>query len=346
MGFAAKLSKAVALFMRGNFSAIQAKLAEATGIESLIPPPYSMMIEPTNACNLHCPTCPTGAGTMNRPRRMMTLEEFRRIIDQVKEHVHFLYLWNFGEPFMNKDILEMIRYAVQAGMEVKISTNGEFFKSVDYCKEIVKTGLQHLIIALDGGDNETLRIFRKGSNFDKIIAGFHYMHQAKQELNSKLPRIELQYIVMKHNEHQREHMQKLAKELHVDIFCEKTVGISANDPNFQQMAETYLPTDLSLSRYYKTADGKFHVKGKVPNRCHWLYTSMTINSDGSVVPCCYDRFSEHIMGNVFEDDVLTIWRNNKYQAFRRAIRKNRSKIPLCNACYEGRYHISRKRGVE
>lgn len=72
----------------------------------------------------------------------------------------------------------------------------------------------------------------------------------KKSLVSETPQIELQFILMKHNEHQRNYMKLLAKGLGVDIYSEKTVGIDYNDPEFQNMAKELLPSDLSLSRYW------------------------------------------------------------------------------------------------
>ena len=141
---------------------------------------------------------------------------------------------------------------------------------------------------------------------------------------------------MKHNEHQRNHIKQLAAQLGVDVYSEKRVGIDYYDPEFQNMAKELLPNDLSLSYYYLKQDGTFALKGKIPNGCSKIYQSAVINSDGTVVPCCYDLYSEYVMGNVFEENLKTIWKNDKYQAFRRQVRRDKKSIPICNRCPEGR----------
>ncbi len=150
---------------------------------------------------------------------------------------------------------------------------------------------------------------------------------------------------MKHNEHQRSRMKELASESGADIYTEKTVGIDYNDPEFQNMSKQFLPNDLSLSRYYSKQDGTFTLKGKISNTCSMVYRLAVINSNGTIVPCCYDLYSEYVMGNVFEDSLKTIWKNSKYQAFRNKIRKDRKSISICNTCSEGRYCISNKREI-
>lgn len=339
-----KLNTVFALWKDGQFDIIRYKLAEMLGIgRFFLPYPTTLTIEPTNACNLHCPTCPTGAGKLNRPVRMMSLQEFAGIVDQVKGYVKNMTLMNYGEPFLNKDVLDMIKYATSAGIKVLTSTNGNFFRTKQGCVELVQSGIHYLVIALDGGDQETLSRFRKGgSNFNEIVNGIKMVCEAKRDLSSATPIVELQFIVMKHNEHQKITMKQLSKELGVDVYGEKTVGINYNDPDFQKLAQELLPNDLEQSRYFLQPDGTFALKGAIQNRCSQVHSSAVINSDGTVVPCCYDAYSEYIMGNVFTERFETIWNSPKYNAFRKQIRKDRASISICNICPECRHSFSKK----
>ncbi len=134
-----KFKRIANLCKSGKYAIILYELFSKLGIKNIVLPlPISLIIEPTNACNLHCPTCPTGSGKINRPVRMMSFEEFKKIIDQVKTHVDRIYLYSYGEPFLNKELLKMTKYAVSAGIYVEISTNGLFFKSREFCLELFK----------------------------------------------------------------------------------------------------------------------------------------------------------------------------------------------------------------
>jgi len=211
-----------------------------------------------------------------------------------------------------------------------------------FCRQLVQSGLQYLIICLDGTDQKTLSRYRRGSSFKKIEDGFKLINEAKKSLNSKTPTIELQFILMKHNEHQAKKIKQIARNLGADVYAEKTVGIDFNDPEFQQLAKNLLPKDLSWSRYRRGKSGQFLLKGKIPDSCSWVYQTAVINSDGTVVPCCYDLYSDHVMGNVFQEKLINIWRNKKYQAFRKQIKQKRKNIPICNSCSEGRFTIEKK----
>jgi len=338
-----RLQRAIRAARRGRLDLAGYHLRRALGQERALPPlPSELSIEPTNACNLHCPTCPAGSGKMNRAKRMMRLHEFAAIIDQVRGYVSSVELWGYGEPFLNPDLLEMIRYATTAGMRVRTSTNSEFFETAAFCQGVVQSGLQHLIVCLDGADQETLSKFRVGSDFHRILQGLQRLMQARTELGSPLPIVELQFILMKHNQHQRALIKDIAQELGVDVFSEKTVGIPFNDPQFEAMVHEFLPDDLSLTRYRLNAGGKLVLDGLVPNLCHWVNKRSVINSDGTVVPCCYDLYSEFVMGNVFQESLRTIWKGPRYEALRTQIARDRKSIPMCNGCPVERVAISKK----
>ena len=331
------------LIRERKYRLILSQLAKKIGFHFVPPYPSSLFIEPNNTCNLKCPLCVTGTGDMNRPKRFMKFEEFKQIIDQGKAHVKDIQLCNYGEPFLNKDIFRMIDYAVSKGIVVLTSTNGTFFRSEDICKEVIRSGLQHLIITLDGADQDTISKYRVGADFNEVLNGYKLLVDTKRQLNSKTPTIELQFMVMRHNEHQNIKVKEIAQRLGVDMFCEKTIGL---DYRNTALAREFLPTDLSETRYLLDEDGTYSLKGKMYNKCNLIYSVCVINSDGSVVPCCYDAYSHFIMGNVFEESLKNIWKGDKYRNFRKTLRKDRKSISICNICSEGRYVISKQTKID
>ncbi len=328
-----KLKTALRLIKNQQWDLLQYKFLKSVGTKNLVPPlPHWVVIEPINICNLKCLTCPTGAGKLKRPPRKMELEEFKKIIDEIAGYTKKVALFNYGEPFLNPHIIEMIKYAVKRGIFIKLSTNGEFFSSPDFCRQVIESGVQYLIISLDGADQETISQFRPNSNFENIVKGCKNIVKAKKQFGKPNQKIELQFIVMKHNEHQKEAMRKFAKGLGVDIFKEKSVGLDVNDPEFQYLAQRYIPHCSLLKRYEREEGGKFKLKGEVPNFCSLVYSSALINADGSVVPCCYDYNGKYVMGNVFEQSLRSIWRGKEYQNFRRSILRDRGQMDICNSC--------------
>lgn len=291
--------------------------------------PKVFIIEPTNTCNLRCPTCHVGQGILNRPKRHLKLEEFKLIIDQSKGYLRKVMLFNLGEPLLNPHLTDMIRYAADANIKVTISTNCELL-SEEMSLQLLNSGLSRLIICLDGVDQETLSMYRVGSSFEKVINNIRFLTTTKKQLQ-KGPIIEFQFIVMKHNEYQRQQMEEIATNLSVDEYAEKTVGIDINNPKFQELAHKLV---ASNSRYvYK--DGQF-LNQEIVGPCKLINKMLVINSDGSVLPCCYDFMSDHIMGNVFTDSIESIWNSSKYVEFREQIFQDRRAVKICASCSEGR----------
>ena len=333
-----RLKKVFYFIKKGRFVYLFSKLSNFAKLwissNVVLLPPTSLMIEPTNICNLKCPLCPTGLGVLNRAKRSMTFDEYKMIIDQVKGHVKEIVLWHYGEPFVNKHILAMIGYATQRKISIITSTNGHFFQSPEYCERVVRSGIQRIIVAIDGADQEAYEKFRVGGNFDKVIQGVKWLGEAKKKLKSKTPYIEMQFIVMKHNQHQKQQMKDLAQNLEVDYFIEKEVGIHPEDPTFFNMRDQFLPKEQE-GWFYRDENGFSQINGTVPNYCEWPYRYAVINSDGTVVPCSLDIHSDHIMGNVLKEDFLTIWRGKEYQSFRKQIRSDRKSIDMCRVCTNG-----------
>ncbi|PIT90789.1 MAG: hypothetical protein COU22_00315 [Candidatus Komeilibacteria bacterium CG10_big_fil_rev_8_21_14_0_10_41_13] len=337
-----KIKNAFDLILNGQFDLLWFRFKRKLGFKDLVPPlPNVLIVEPANFCNLRCPLCPTGSGRLGREPRLMTYEEFKNIIGQVKGYVKKLFLFNYGEPLLNPDTPKMAKEAVEAGMKVKMSTNAMLLNSKELCVDLINSGLQHLIISLDGLDQETLCQYRVGSDLETVKKNIRLMVETKKEMKASTPKIELQFIVMKQNEHQKDDMANFAKEIGVDIFAAKTMFLY-DTPEAQKMAERFVPSDILFSRYQKNDQGEYVLKGEITNTCGQVYETVAINSNGDVCPCCYDLFSRHVMGNVFKESLRSIWKNAKYQGLRNQIKKDRSAIHMCDICPENRLDFLRQ----
>jgi radical SAM protein with 4Fe4S-binding SPASM domain len=281
--------------------------------------PSRLMIEPANFCNLRCPTCPVGNGAIKKEKGIMSLENFKKIIDQTDDYLYHLTLWNWGEPFLNKDLAQMIKYAKRKNIYVITSTNGHFLDEVA-CSDIIDSGLDELIIALDGLSQETLSQYRVGSNFEKIVQGIKILTRLKKARKAKCPKIQLQFIVMKHNQHEVAKLKEFALNLGVDKAVIKTFGSHLDLGRLKE----FEPDKKELSRYAKST--------KERNLCQRIYLGMNINYDGNVVPCCYDPLESKILGNILESGARQVWQGDKFNNFRRAILKNKQAIEICRNC--------------
>lgn len=294
--------------------------------------PPVLMIEPTNYCNLKCPLCPIGEGTFTPKRGSMKFDDYRKIMDEMGDYLLNLTLWNYGEPFMNKEIYSMIDYAKKKGIFIRISTNGHFLDNVDDIKKLINSKLDNLIICLDGASQETFLKYRKQGNFNIVVSNIKRIVDEKKKLNSPYPFIELQFIIMKHNEHEISRMRELAKEIGVDKLTLKTLTLDISQEDNKDRIAEFLPSSEKLSRY-EMKEGKLKRKAGIKNDCKRLWLSSVINWDGSVTACCYDPNREFELGNVFkEGSFRKVWNNDNYRRFRKIILKNKKSVKMCENC--------------
>ena len=300
--------------------------------------PFVMMVEPSNFCNLKCPLCPSGNGQMTRERGNMGLAEFKRLVDDVGDHLVLLMLWNQGEPFINKDLLAMIRYARDRRIVVMTSTNGHFVRTREQARQVVDSGLSEMVVSLDGVDQQTYEAYRVGGELQKVIDGTRLVAEAKRERGSRTPLINMQFIVFRHNEEDIAEAERLAARLEADQFLIKTAQVYSADE-----AATFLPED-DLFRRYEEKDGKgLQVKGQPAKGCKVLWYSSMVNWNGDVAPCCFDKDVDFGMGDAFNGHVSNptastlgqIWKGRAYMDFRGRILEDRSSVDMCRNCSEG-----------
>ncbi len=293
--------------------------------------PPILMVEPTNICNLKCPMCPSGNGDMARPRGRLDLQNFKKLMDDIGSYVYQIQFWNQGEPFLNKDFLEMVRYAKTYGIMTQTSTNGHFIRTMEAARAVVESGLDQIIFSLDGTNPETYAKYRVGGDFNVVLHGLQNLARAKRELRSPRPLIELQFLVFKHNRQELAEIVEIARQNQVERVAFKTAQIYS-----AEQGRDYLPEDTDFTRYVIDGD-TFRLKSDLPNFCKRLWLNSTVNWDGSVSPCCFDKDADYAMEFLFDKSVSfkDVFKNGKYTAFRRQILTNRKAIEMCRNCTEG-----------
>jgi radical SAM protein with 4Fe4S-binding SPASM domain len=292
--------------------------------------PVSISFEPTTSCNLRCPECPSGLREFTRPRGMLKKDFFTKTIDEIYKDVLYLIFYFQGEPYLNKNFLEMVSYASAKGLYTATSTNAHFLTD-EMAKKTVESGLDRLIISLDGTTQEVYEQYRREGNIEKVIEGARNIVKWKKKLKSKTPFVFFQFLVVRPNEHQIEEVKKLAKEVGVDEVRFKTAQVYdyENDPN------KLIPTNEKFSRYKKDKEGKHVAKNKLQNHCSKLWEANVITWDGMVVPCCFDKDATHRLGDLKNQSFKEIWQNKNYKQFRKELTESRKNIDICANCSEG-----------
>ncbi len=291
--------------------------------------PFSLSIEPTTACNLGCPECPSGLKQFTRPTGKLSHELHEKILDEVKSHVAYINYYFQGEPFLHPDFLELIRAAKKRKIYTATSTNAHFIDQKK-AEEIVASGLDRLIISLDGLTQKSYEQYRVNGSLEKVLSATKLMVEAKEKRKSKTPHLIFQFLAVAPNEQDIPRLFAKAKEMKIDEVRIKTAQLY----NFEN-GNPLMPKNEKYSRYKLGIDGKYHLKNKMKNECWRMWSGSVITWDGKAVPCCFDKDAVHRLGDLNSNSFKEIWQSNEYVSFRKAVYTNRQEIDICKNCTEG-----------
>lgn len=291
--------------------------------------PMALGIEPTTACNLRCPQCPSGLRSFTRPTGRLDYGMYTQAIDELHPYLTYLILYFQGEPYLNPRFLDMARYAADRGIFTMSSTNAHFLDD-EAARRTVESGLGRLVISLDGATAETYEQYRVEGNFEQVLEGTRRLVDWKRKLGSATPFIDMQFIVFSHNRHELQAAYSLGRSLGVDRVSVKTAQIY----DFEQNTHL-IPEDEHLSRYTRK-NGQYVIQNKLLNHCWKLWHGAEMTWDGQVLPCCFDKDARHVMGHFPQHSFRHIWRHSPgYRHFRTQMLKDRKNIDICKNCTEG-----------
>ncbi len=291
--------------------------------------PISVGFEPTTSCNLRCPECPSGLRSFTRPTGMLGDNIFKKTIDEISKELLYLIFYFQGEPYLNPNFLDMVKYASDKGIYTATSTNAHYLTEAN-ARKTVESGLDRLIISIDGTTQETYEQYRVGGDLEKVIQGTRNIIKVKKELKAKKPAVYFQFLVVKPNEHQIEDIKILAKEVGVDQVLFKTAQVYD-----YENGNPLIPTIDRYSRYRKNKEGQFEIKSNLSNHCWRLWNNPVITWDGLIVPCCFDKDAQHQLGDLKTATFHEIWNNKTYKDFRSSVLESRKNIDICTNCSEG-----------
>lgn len=286
--------------------------------------PVSIGVELTNHCNLNCPECLSGAGLMQRERGFMDIELYKKIMTELTPYLYGINLYFQGEPMMHPQFFEILTVIRNEGMVV--STNGHFL-DWESSQKIVRSGLNKLIISLDGIDQESYSAYRINGNFTTVLEGIANIAEAKKKYRSAL-KVEIQFLVNRLNEHQIPDAAKLATRFNAKLRLKSMQVINKEKTGF------WMPEKTQFRRYIRK-NGEYVIGSSLPDRCARLWFNPVITWDGKVVPCCFDKDAEHVMGDVNHETFKQIWRGERYRLFRKGLLSGRTNVAICRNCTSG-----------
>lgn len=268
-------------------------------------PPHLFLIETSLLCELKCPECALGGGIINRKKGVMSFETFKVIADKIRPYAKFLFLINWGEPVLNKDIVKIINYASQFA-RTNISTNGMSL-TPDLAEELVNSGLNEILVSIDGVTQEVYEKYRCGGDLKKALAALEMLNEANVRHGNKL-KIFPQFVVFKHNQHEMKEFKKYCNSLGLKPTFK--APYIKNDSTFSQ------PDNKKYQR--KRYKDEKSLK-KAMTGCKPMIEGPTILVDGTVISCCYDHNGVTGFGNLLEQDFMEIWNSPECLAFRKSV---------------------------
>ncbi len=269
--------------------------------------PLFVTISPTSRCNLNCPMCPRAVSEF--ANRDIDFSLFRKIIDEGAPYFEFVYLMGGGEPLLNPEIFDMVRYCNSRGLRTGFSTNATLLRG-ERIEEALDSGLDYIILAFDGATPETYEKYRPGARFDVTRQNILTFLQRKIERKSKIS-VTVQMVRLPDNQPQIRSFMELWSIPGVDSVRVKEDELGIEGVSLESGAPV-------LQRR---------------NPCHFLWQGpIYIEENGDVFPCCYMWTGEPV-GNVGEASLMEIWNNDRMRALRRAhLQRELEGQPLCVGC--------------
>lgn len=291
--------------------------------------PYAASIEPTTACNLGCPECPSGLKQFTRETGRLPVDENKNMLDQIGSNLFYINYYFQGEPFLNPQFLDLIKEAHKRKIYTATSTNAHFI-SDKKALDIIDSGLSRLIISIDGITQETYEDYRIHGQLEKVLRGTKAVMQAKSQRKSATPHVIWQFLVTGKNEHEIPALQELAREYGVDELRLKSIQVY----EFEH-GNPLIPHNEKYSRYKKLPNGKYKMKAGLGNHCWRMWSSTVLTWNGIVVPCCFDKDAKHQLGKISDSNFKSIWKSERYKSLRKQILTARQDVDICNNCSEG-----------
>lgn len=296
-----------------------------TGKSHIWHTPTFLSVEPANYCNLKCPECPVGNRNINKKAAQLNLDIYQKIMDEIASNLHVINLYFQGEPLFAQHFCEMVNYAKQHNLYTITSTNAQLLTN-QLAKDIVESGLDKIIVSIDGITQASYEKYRQNGNLQKAIDGIRFLDFWKKQLHRNTPIIEIQCLRLKSNEQDWRALKKTYRTWGGNMLRFKTAQFyNYENGNILMPEEKY-------SRYARQKDGKYRIKYKLYNHCLRLWNGAVIDANANVLPCCFDKYAEYKFGNAAHTHFITCWHSKEATAFRNKVLTQRSGINICTNC--------------
>ena len=312
-------------------------LAPRLGLVRLPYGPTKITVESGNVCNLRCPLCPTGQGDKSATKGMLPYETFEKVMDQLGRDLITIRLYNWGEPLLNKRLVDMCNLAYERKVAVKISTHLNDL-TPELAEGLLRAKVKKIYVSADGATPESYAIYRRGGDFEKVMDNIRMLVAKRRELGAVFTRIVWLFHVFRHNESEVAIARQQARELGIEL--QLNVARTDMAKEIFETAEEALARDgdwLPVADEYCAYDReKEEAQREV--RCSLPWKDTAINWDGQVLACCSIYDEKHAYGNIHDTPFREVWNSELYTEARREILgKGETKDTICKTCKQNGY---------
>ena len=294
--------------------------------------PYMAHVSPSGLCNLTCERCPAvDDSTVGRTR--LDYEVYERFMKAAGPYLLYVILWSWGEPLLNRDLYRMVGLANSLGVSTVTSTNMLVFDR-EQAREMVESGLDVLIVAIDGAKAETYECLRPGGSFEDAVGNLRILLEERDRAGSDTPYVNLRLVVSKKNENEIEAFRQLGRDLGVDMISFKAYSTRQAGYEDLEWDSERAPESVEL-RWYEYSDDFTLGEGDGRYDGRFPWTKPTVFAAGSILACEFDLEGDHALGNLNDQGFEDIWFGEKAKKLRRDFRPDR--LPFCKDCvFDGR----------
>jgi len=263
------------------------KLLIATGRDRARHLPDIVQIESTNLCNAKCVFCPRDE--MHRRQGVMDFDLFAKIVDECAAlGITHVRVHNYGEPFLDKKLVEKVRYAKEKGIkEVGMISNGSLITE-EIAAGMIDAGLDAINISVDAAGKEVFERTRLNLEYDTVINNIRTLARLRKERGRTHPKLILSFVRQDNSADEQafiDEWSKVADKVHI--------------------------TDLH------NWAGTLNAKSDVQYPCYRLWLTFTVLWDGRVSLCCADFDGRNVLGDLRTSTIQEIWNSPLYRAARR-----------------------------
>ena len=292
--------------------------------------PSKIRLEASTICQLKCPSCSNGKGLIasRLGSKFLKFEDFKKIINS-NSWVRCIELSSWGEIFLNPDLLKIAQYAYKKKVILN-AENGVNLNTISakMLEGVVKWQFNHMTCSIDGASNQTYRIYRKGGDFEKVMANIRKINEFKERYQSALPQLRWQFIAFGHNAHEIPKARQMARKLGMDFYVKLACDDFSPVKN-KKLLNAFLGNGVGSREEYQKKYGKIYLAEDI---CSQLWLDPQINCDGRVLGCCVNYWGDY--GNAFQKDLTGLLNNEKMNYARAMLlgkKEQREDIP-CAQC--------------